>query len=441
MLDLTLQPRRDALLRGHANVIDVLFRVAAPPAPDGVPPRKRLNLSLVIDRSGSMSGQPLAEARACAIAMVRKLTPTDLVSVVTYDSHVDVVVPTTKVTSPDEICARIAAITEGGSTALHAGWAAGAEQAALRQAEADISRILLLSDGCANQGITDSETIATHCRDMARSGVSTSTYGLGRHFNEDLMTEMANAGAGNAYYGRTARDLAEPFEQEFDLLLATCARDLLLSIDPAPGVTIEMANDLETRPEGWQLPDIAWNSEAWALTRVTVPAALTRTGGEGPLLVLKAMLGWQSLEGVDGQTTARLLMLPSLPLQAFEALPEDPVVVQRASELLFARLQRAAARAARANDWDRVAQILDEARQAAHDNPWLAESMRSLERFAERRDRLRFSKQAAYSARFVGKRLTERNEAALFDADLERLKPSFLRRKTDMGKGSKRPGS
>jgi hypothetical protein len=74
------------------------------------------------------------------------------------------------------------------------------------------------------------------CRDHARRGISTSTYGLGHHFNDDLMLAMAKAGRGNAYYGQTAADLAEPFQAELALLTSLCAHGVVLeSCAPSNG--------------------------------------------------------------------------------------------------------------------------------------------------------------------------------------------------------------
>ncbi|MFN7175096.1 MAG: vWA domain-containing protein, partial [Thermaurantiacus tibetensis] len=176
-LTLSLQPRRPALLAGLDNALEVLVRAEAAPAPEGAGHRRRLDLALVIDRSGSMAGQPLAEAKRLAAEMVARLDPRDRIAIVTYDDAVQVPVPSRPVGERASILAAIAGIEAGGSTALHAGWAAGAEEAARAVAEADVARVLLLSDGCANHGLTDPDRIAAHCREMAEAGVSTSTYG------------------------------------------------------------------------------------------------------------------------------------------------------------------------------------------------------------------------------------------------------------------------
>ena len=115
-------------------------------------------------------------------------------------------------------------------TNLHGGWFQGAETLAPHTKDDVTSRVILLSDGCANHGLTDPDQIYAQCADLARAGVSTSTYGLGHGFNEELMIGMARHGQGSSYYGQTADDLMDPFREEFELLNALCARRLRLEI-------------------------------------------------------------------------------------------------------------------------------------------------------------------------------------------------------------------
>ena len=118
----------------------------------------------------------------------------------------------------------------GGSTNLHGGWLLGAEEIAKYKNNKSINRVLLLSDGNANQGVCDPFEIFRQVDKLSETGISTSTYGLGHHFNEELMIGMANNGKGQGYYGETAEDLVDPFEEEFELLANTIATNLKLKV-------------------------------------------------------------------------------------------------------------------------------------------------------------------------------------------------------------------
>lgn len=438
-LHLRLQPRRSALLAGHDNLLDVLVRAEAMPAPAAGRPRPRLNLAIVIDRSGSMSGEPLDEAKRLAAEMVCRLDAGDRVAIIAYDDHVDVVVPSRPVGDRASILSAIWGIACGGMTALHAGWAAGAEQAARAMAEADLSRVLLLSDGCANSGLTDDDEIAAHCREMAEAGVSTSTYGLGTGFNEALMHAMAAAGGGIARYGRTAADLAEPFEEEFELLRALAASRVRLCLRPGPGVGLEIANDLKQGPDGWRLPDIAHGSEGWAVVRLAIPARLVPEPTPEPLALLAGEVIWQDVEGRRHAAESPLLSLPVLAPAAFAAVAEDPIVARRAEEVQFATVEARASAAARRGDWAAVDRHLAEARGIARDRPWLEASLEALETLSRKRERELFAKEAFYGASVRMSRLAAPGNAELsLDLTMGLLQPAFLRRKAEQGRDSRR---
>ena len=147
--------------------------------------------------------------------------------------------------NPAALLTAINAIHTAGSTNLHLGWLPGAERIAPEVDRGSMSRVILLSDGMANRGLLEPDKIYEQCRDLANAGVTTSTYGLGDHFDERLMTGMARAGLGNAYYGQSADDLMDPFQEEIAYLSNICARKVRgPAFEPAVGFTAPVAVEI-----------------------------------------------------------------------------------------------------------------------------------------------------------------------------------------------------
>jgi Ca-activated chloride channel homolog len=226
-IDLT--PERGALPAGGGTV-RALLRVAV-----DFPPSERerdpLSLALVIDRSGSMSGAPLEHAKLAATAAVSALRDGDRVAVVAYDHQVDLVVPSTAVGDDRGPIARaIAAVRAGGTTALHAGWVEGCTQALTAPVASGLGRVVLLSDGLANVGVTDPALVAEDVARVTADGITTSTIGLGRHFDEGLMRHLADAGHGSYTFVESPDQLAGLFEAELAGLSALRGRRPTLAL-------------------------------------------------------------------------------------------------------------------------------------------------------------------------------------------------------------------
>lgn len=429
-------PRRPALLAGFDNTLDVLVQVQGADTLPQEHQRSGLNLALVLDRSGSMGGQPLDEAVRCARYMIERLRNSDRVALVVYNHKVDTLVSNQPLDhNKPSLLTALDQIHAAGNTNLHGGWLQGAQEVAAHTRPDSLSRVLLLSDGQANAGLTDMNAIAAQCAELATAGVTTSTYGLGHHFNEDLMEGMARAGQGSAYYGETAEDLLEPFQREFDLLDALCAKRLRLRIDCSDGIQAAVLNLYAEDGEARVLPDLAYGSEVWAVVRLRIPAAYTgqRDGTLHPLA--RIAVSAQSLEGQAMDLPALRIELPSLPLQAFHSVSEDELVARRVGEVEAAGIQEQAQQAARRGDWQRVRHLLKDAKERAKDNPWVGAIVETLETIAQREDVERFSKEARYSSRYLSSRVTAKDEALGFESGIEAAKPSFLRRKREQGKG------
>jgi Ca-activated chloride channel family protein len=432
--DVTLSAARPALVAGHENSVEVLIRVQAPDAPkSGLPERRPLNLAFVIDRSGSMAGEPLHQAKRCAAFMIDSLTATDRACVVAYDDSVEVFVYSRPVTNKEHFKSAIAHLRDGGSTNLHGGWLKGAEEAAGHLDPATISRVLLLSDGNANAGLTSTDQIATQCAQLADNGVTTSTYGLGSSFNEELMMAMARSGRGNGYYSETADSLLERFREEFSLLSSLCARRVQLRLSPLPGVHCELLNFYESAGEGsWRLPDLVYDGEAWAAVRLRVAPAILPAVGE-TLELLQASVVYQDLKGVETKIPASWLSLTVMVDNEFQALAVDEPVIRRFREAEAARLQEFASRAARLRDWNEVDRLVAQARKLASANPWLGDIVTNLEQMAGRRDQELFSKEAAYASSSMSSRLRSKTEFAAGVQFDDSDAPAHLRRKTRQG--------
>ena len=240
-IDLT--PRRPAVCSDAAISLDLLVRIAAPLPESGLD-RPSLNLSLVIDRSGSMGeDRKLDYARQAAAFAVGQLLPEDRVAVTVFDDEVRTIAPSAPAADLPGLVQRIEAIRPGGSTDLHGGWAEGGRQAESHRRDGALNRVILLSDGLANQGLTDPNAIATEAKGLALRGVSTTTVGLGEQYNEDLLEAMARAGDGNYYYVESPTQLPDLYRAELHGLMATVGRAVRLEIEPAAG------RDRRRRPE------------------------------------------------------------------------------------------------------------------------------------------------------------------------------------------------
>lgn len=429
-----LTPLKPALIQGVAQKLPVLVRVQSPDAdPSQVKARSPYHLALVIDRSGSMAGEPLREAVRCARHIVDRLAPSDLATLVTFDERVRTLVPAAPVGNRKALHIALSRIIEGGTTNLYGGWEEGANALGRIHKGAALSRVILLSDGNANAGETDVPTIISQCALAAENGVTTSTYGLGRSFNEDLMVEMAKKGLGNHYYGDTAADLFEPFAEEFDLISNLYGRKVKLALGAPQGVKIKLLNDypVEER-DGFplvRLPDLPWGAEAWVLVELEIAASLALESGNP---ILQAGVSGITPEGQPIAFREALLALNAMPVAAWEALLPDALVAERLAELEAGKLLEQARTAGAAGDWAAIKQLLEEARRRFANYPWVVEVLEGMDEIARMQDRERFMKEALYSSRKMNTRLSAKGESSALA--MEALAPSFLRRKKSQGK-------
>ena len=250
------------------------------PRPESRPP---LNLTLVIDRSGSMNGEKMAHAKAAAIEAVRRLAADDVFSLVAFDHEVETLVPAARVGDCRAIEARIRSIVPRGNTAIYGGVTQGAAE--LRKHLEDrryTHRLVLLSDGLANNGPSAPDDFARLGSSLGREGISVSTIGVGLDYNEDLMTRLARRSDGNTYFVASSRDLSAIFNAELGDVMSVVARRVVVTVEFPAGVRplsfVGREGAIRGQRAEFELNQLYGGQEKFALVEVEVAAS--RAGAE-----------------------------------------------------------------------------------------------------------------------------------------------------------------
>ncbi len=230
MLDVRSENRR-VLVPGPGDGT-IQIQVIAPDDPVIRTDRPRLNLALVIDRSGSMAeARKLDFVKTAAHHLVDMMGPDDLLSIVTYSQQVEIPWPSRPVgRDREELHRIISGLYPGGSTFLSGGLEEGFRQAKAGKRKGTLNRVLLLSDGLANVGVTNRGALRERAGDMAENGISVSTFGVGNDFDEELMTMVAGGGGGNYRYLGDPERIVAALESEFHTASRTAASEVEIII-------------------------------------------------------------------------------------------------------------------------------------------------------------------------------------------------------------------
>ncbi len=349
-MDMHLLPERPCLPANTVTSLALLVRLTAPRLPQAT--RKPLNLCLVIDRSGSMAGEKLRQTVASAQYVVRRLAPRDVLSVVQFDERVKVVIAPRPVQDAAHLCARLARLRPGGATNLSGGWLRGAACLREHASPDSVNRVLLLTDGQANHGVTDPRVLIRHAAELTEEGITTTTLGYGDDFQEDLLTALANAGRGNAYHVATADQAPGIFAQELEGLLAVAAQNVRVTLEPqVAGCAIALLTAQAHRrtPRGLTVPlgDLVSGEARSLLFRLRVPAV----AGADPIVLASVRVAYEAVgEGIQARQETRDLLLGLVPASQAATVPADATVVRELLILQAARVLRHAIAQADAGD-------------------------------------------------------------------------------------------
>lgn len=217
----------------------IFLRLNLKSAPDSQTDRRApINVAIVIDKSGSMSGERIAAAKEGARVALERLSSDDTVSLIAYDHSVNVLSAAAPLRDARNRMAKaIDALRAGGTTALYGGVQEGGRQIEKFISDNNVNRVILLSDGLANVGPSRPHELAQLGRKLASKGISVSTIGLGLDYNEDLMQRLAAASDGNHVFVERPSDLAEIFDREFGDALSVAAGDITIIIECRAGFT------------------------------------------------------------------------------------------------------------------------------------------------------------------------------------------------------------
>ena len=336
---LHFRPLRPAVAADGATTLDLLITVRSPEPPlVSTKQRPGLNLALVIDRSGSMAGSKLSYARKAARFLAGELTERDRLAIVTFDEDVNVLVPSQPVRDPLLFISAINTIDAGGCTALFDGWLAGATQVANQLDPQGLNRVLLLSDGQANEGLTDADAIAAKVEGLTQRGISTSAFGLGSGFDEDLMGAVAAAGDGTLAQIESPKQLADLYASELQGLASTVGRKVSLGIRGKHGAElVDVINDLpQTSAGNYQLPNLRYGQELGVGVRLQLPAWMPNQ------TIASVRLAWDAPDAEGRQELIEQLTLPVKPQAELDGLDVDPAVAEQLALLQANRERRQA---------------------------------------------------------------------------------------------------
>jgi Ca-activated chloride channel family protein len=335
-MDATVRLEHSVLAVEEEHELHAMVELAVPALREEAT-RPPLRVALVVDRSGSMHGAKLSAAKRCAQWIAERLQAKDELGLVAFDDRVRLLTPLASVDGP-RMRAAIASIGPGGSTNLSGGWLRGLGE--LVDAPADGPRkIMLLTDGLANAGITNRDDLVQMARRARLEGVTTSTIGFGAGYDEELLRDMADAGGGSTYFAATPDDAPGIFERELEGLTRVVAHNVTLEV--RPGGPVELLGVLNDYPsvaveDGAQVE--LGDAYAGERRRVVVRFRIPHLAALGPCVVAELVLRYTAVGETIEQRTTTIPIVANV-VSAAEAANDVPDADVR-EEVLVLRAAR-----------------------------------------------------------------------------------------------------
>lgn len=204
-----------------------------------LPERRPMNVCVVLDRSGSMADEgKITYAKKALYTLIDQLTSRDILSIVIYDDVIEVLSDARHVRNKRALKRLIERIEPRGSTNLGGGMVEGFHQVDQHFDREYVNRVVLLSDGLANQGITDPRELNRIAREYRTRSISLTTMGVGLDYNENLMVGLSESGGGNYYFIESPRNLASIVQKELNSLSCVVAQNASIELTLGRGVHV-----------------------------------------------------------------------------------------------------------------------------------------------------------------------------------------------------------
>jgi Ca-activated chloride channel family protein len=296
LVEMTVEPTTSLVMSNVTSELGIRVRITAKELPAAR--RPPLDLALVLDTSGSMEGPAIDALRSSARALAAKMRDGDRISVVTFNSTAQVLVPNTVVGARARVAIdkAIAGIHATGTTDLVGGLAAGLSQLLAGQFPQGINRIVLLSDGVPNSSVALPAMIAN----VHQQGVSVTSLGFGVDYDTVLMTQIARDTGGTFHFLDKPEEVAAVFDAELVKMTTAVARNMQLYLQAGPGVVVTAMPGIQPMGDGRVLALIG-DLPAGETRDLMIPISLSSRGDGSVAELATVTLAFDDVIGRSGQ--------------------------------------------------------------------------------------------------------------------------------------------
>lgn len=287
------------LVRGENG--ELLIHVGIDATNEVAKERRPIDLSLVLDVSGSMNDQnKIGLLKQACEGVIDKLKDEDRITVAVFSNDARVIFPLENVGQKRAwLKSAIRELTANGGTNLSSGILAGADE--MRKVDprpGSVRRMVVMTDGLANQGLQDQPSLCDLVARLSREGTSISTVGLGLEYNENLLNALAESGGGLYHYANDGERLASIWQAEVEQTRSLVARDARIKLTPSAGVAIDSVylyptTKLADGSVEVAIGDMAAGRHAKIVARVRVPTAVEASS----VAVASVSLRYQDVRG------------------------------------------------------------------------------------------------------------------------------------------------